>query len=102
MTEKFKKFDSEKTDYSLFEPTAMQMYCEVSQMGAVKYGRNNWKQATYDDRFRIQAAVLRHFMAYMSGEMYDQESGKSHLSHALWGLTTIRYLEIREEKKNEK
>ena len=99
MSEEFKKFDSGKTDYSLFEPTAMQMYCEVAQMGASKYGRENWKKATIADKFRYLAAALRHIMAYMRGEYLDKESGLPHLSHALWNLVAIRYMEIRDESK---
>jgi hypothetical protein len=91
-TETFKKFDSEKVDYSLLEPLVVEMYCTVAQMGAKKYGRNNWKQATADDRYRYEAALLRHIMAYKSGEEIDKESGLSHLSHALWNLVAVETL----------
>jgi len=92
MSETFKKFDSEKIDYSLLEPLVVEMYCTVAQMGAKKYGRNNWKQAKADDCYRYEAALLRHIMAYKSGEEIDKESGLSHLSHALWNLVAVETL----------
>lgn len=87
--EPFKKFDSGKTDYSLLEPLLVEMYCSVGQMGAKKYGRNNWKQSKKEDMYRYEAALLRHIMAYKSGEKTDPESGLSHLSHALWNLVAL-------------
>jgi hypothetical protein len=92
VSETFKKFDSEKIDYSLLESLVVEMYCTVAQMGAKKYGRNNWKQATADDVYRYEAALLRHIMAYKSGEEIDKESGLSHLSHALWNLVAVETL----------
>jgi len=98
--EKFKKFDSGKTDYSLFEPSVMQMYCEVAQMGAAKYGRNNWKKASGEtDSNRYLAAALRHLMAHMSGELHDKESGLPHLSHALWNIAAVQYVRNKDESK---
>jgi hypothetical protein len=87
--ETFKKFDSGKVDYSLLEPLVVEMYCTVAQMGANKYGRNNWKQSKKEDMYRYEAALLRHLMAYKSGEKKDPESGFSHLSHALWNLVAL-------------
>ena len=87
--ETFKKFDNGKVDYSLLEPLVVEMYCTVAQMGANKYGRNNWKQSKKEDMYRYEAALLRHFMAYKSGEKKDSESGFSHLAHALWNLVAL-------------
>ena len=95
--EKFKKFDNGKTDYSLFEPTLMDLYCKVAQMGAVKYGRNNWRKATKEDSHRYLAAALRHLMAHMSGETHDNESKLPHLAHAIWNLTAVHYTENKSE-----
>lgn len=85
----FKKFDNGKCDYSLLEPIVVEMYCSVGQMGASKYGRNNWKLSKKEDMHRYEAALLRHLMAYKSGEKKDPESGLSHLSHALWNLVAL-------------
>lgn len=87
--ESFKKFDNNKIDYSLLEPIVVDMYCTVGQMGAKKYGRNNWKKSKKEDMHRYEAALLRHLMAYKSGEKLDPESGLSHLSHALWNLVAL-------------
>ena len=96
--EKFKKFDAGKVDYSLFEPLVMEMYCQVAQMGATKYGRRNWTKATKQDSHRYLAAALRHLMAHMNGELKDKESGLPHLSHAMWNLVAVQYVDNKEEK----
>ncbi len=89
-TKEFKKFDSEKPDYSLLEPLAVEMYVEASQYGAKKYGRNNWKNMETKDCYRLVGAALRHFVKeFMTGNYLDSESGKSHLSHTLWQLVTL-------------
>lgn len=95
--EKFKKFDNGKTDYSLFEPLVMQMYCSVGQMGAAKYGRENWKKAGKEDANRYLAAALRHLMAHMSGEINDPESKLPHLHHVLWNIAAVQYVRNKDE-----
>ena len=48
--------------------------------GADKYGTRNWRR----DAIRsstYEAAILRHFIAYFSGEDLDPDSGLSHLYH---------------------
>lgn len=52
---------------------------EIMSFGAQKYGEENWKNC--EDTQRYKAALLRHVLAYLSGEIVDPESGKSHLSH---------------------
>jgi hypothetical protein len=46
----FKKFDVGKTDYSLFDPILMEYYCKVSQMGNEKYGSDNLRKMTLNDK----------------------------------------------------
>lgn len=97
MTDKFKKFDNEKPDLSLIPPLLLEMYTEAASIGEKKYGRNNWKNIEAKDASRIVAAALRHLSGYkdtgfLAGEYKDQESGFSHLSHALWQLVTLEYM----------
>lgn len=53
---------------------------EVFKLGATKYGAYNWRDnavsvSTY------HSAIMRHLLAYQSGEDIDPESGESHLNH---------------------
>lgn len=89
----FKKFDTGKPDYSLFEPIIMEAYCTIGTMGAKKYGRNNWKKAKVEDYPRYLAAEYRHDMASQNGEELDPESGLPHLWHKLWNIVARIYLE---------
>lgn len=52
--------------------------CHVLSLGAAKYSPDNWRHV---ERWRYMAAAGRHWLAYLSGEKLDKESGLSHLSH---------------------
>ena len=61
--------------YSVLENDA-----KVHKSGADKYGVRNWRKAeilasTYE------GAILRHFIAWASGQDLDPESGLPHLNH---------------------
>lgn len=87
VVEAFIKFDSDKPRYDLVPPSAIKAMAEVLTFGARKYKPNNWKQCRDVDRY--VAAAMRHFEAYRAGEYFDQDSGLSHLSHA---MTNISFL----------
>lgn len=55
---------------------------KVHTMGAVKYGRFNWREHTVSATVYYDAA-MRHFMAWFDGEDVDPESGLSHLAHVM-------------------
>ena len=55
---------------------------QVLKHGADKYGIRNWRESeillsTY------KGAILRHLMAWSSGEAIDGDSGKNHLYHIM-------------------
>lgn len=61
-------------------PKAVQAVIKVLDDGAKKYSPDNWKKVEpqrYDD------AMLRHSLAYLSGEKLDQESKSPHLAHLI-------------------
>jgi len=76
------KYDSEKPDYSLLAPDALEELVKVLTYGANKYSRDNWKQLT-DANNRYFAASMRHMWALRRGEELDPESGLSHIAHAM-------------------
>jgi hypothetical protein len=85
--EKFTKADEDKLRYDLIPPTLLEDVARVLTFGAKKYEPNNWKKV--DDPSRYTAALYRHLEAWRAGEITDQESGLSHLSHA---ATNIAFL----------
>jgi len=77
-----KKFDSEKLRMDLIPVSTLNGLAEVLTYGAQKYGTNNW-QGLSDFNNRFYGALLRHLIAWRSGEEIDTESGLHHLKHAL-------------------
>lgn len=51
----------------------------VMEMGAQKYGRDNWRLG--QDINQLLDSMLRHVAKLQSGEQLDQESGLSHIGH---------------------
>ena len=67
---------------------SLNMVADVFTMGAKKYSSENWKKGlSWLETF---GSFLRHYRAYLSGELYDAESGLHHLGHALVNLIFIR------------
>lgn len=85
------KFDTGKLQYSLIPPETTQALAEVLTFGARKYAVDGWKYVP-DAKRRYMDALFRHLEAFRSGELYDQESGLSHLSHVLANASFLHYL----------
>lgn len=79
---------SDKLPLHLWPETATLLGCLGLLDGALKYGRNNWRQAGVRTSIYIDA-VKRHINAYAEGEDLDPDSGLPHLAHALACLAII-------------
>ena len=77
-----KKFDSEKPMLYLLPPKSMNEIGKVLTHGAEKYGPENWRKVE-NLQNRYTSAALRHIFAHMEGEENDEETGLSHLAHAM-------------------
>lgn len=75
------KFDSGKPMPRLLPPSALLAIARVLTFGAKKYSPDNWKHVA-GAKDRYLDAMLRHILAYNSGEVNDPESGENHLAHA--------------------
>ena len=51
-------------------------------LGAMKYGKMNWRKNKVKETVYIEAA-MRHMYAAMDGEDCDSESGQSHYAHVM-------------------
>lgn len=95
MTDKFKKFDSDKIDMGLVPPIMLEAYARIGTYGANKYGKFNYRKAELKDIPRYHAAFLRHYFGYenkygfLNGNILDHESGLNELHQALWNLVSI-------------
>lgn len=94
-TDTFTKNDSTKPalSFPLGMSHALGLVATVMAYGAEKYEKDNWKLATGTDIDRYLDAALRHLSAHCSGELIDEESGNSHMSHALTSL--MMYTELK-------
>ena len=92
------KFDQGKPDMSMISYELMEEVAYVRTFGEKKYARDNWK--TGFKVSRSLAAALRHIFLFLSGETNDQESGRSHLAHAVCCLEHAIY-DMRHNPQND-
>ena len=96
MTDPKKAAGDNKLDITAMPIVPLGEIAAVFQFGAVKYGRLNFRDCSFQAERRVYInAALRHLFAYAEGEDYDQETGISHLSHAVAGLMILRDCEMR-------
>jgi hypothetical protein len=76
------KFDKEKPDMYLLPPLATLEVGKVLTYGAEKYDPHNWRKLE-NLQERYTSAAMRHILAHMAGEKNDEETGLSHLAHAM-------------------
>jgi len=86
------KFDDGKLRWDLLPYDVIEDVVDILTFGAQKYAPNNWKGVEIE---RYQAAMMRHFSAYMQGEMNDPESGKHHLAHVITNAVFMLWKEKR-------
>ena len=73
-----KKFDTDKVDWTLMPWKELEQVLMILEFGAKKYSRDNWKHV---EASRYEKAAMRHLISYITGELNDPETGKSHLAH---------------------
>lgn len=88
------KFDADKIRFDLIPPIATEALAAVLTYGAKKYKPNNWRSV---DPERYVAAFERHWHAFISGELFDKESGLPHLAHCMTNLAFLLELNYKPE-----
>jgi hypothetical protein len=94
------KFDDGKLDWTLLPFGPLEDVVRVLEFGQRKYDRDNW-QLVDDSQRRYMAALFRHLVATLNGEIIDPETGLSHMSHVACNALFLRHFEIEEEKSND-
>lgn len=85
------KFDSEKPAMQYVPGEAMEEMGKAFAYGAKKYGGNNYKVSGLEVS-RCLGAALRHIYKFMDGIDLDDESGHSHLGHAMAATAMAIYM----------
>ena len=63
----------------------------IMEFGAAKYDDGNWRKGGKPDREYLDS-MMRHLTDWVHGEKYDNDSGCSHLGHAIWNLMALHEL----------
>ncbi len=97
------KYDGEKAKMHLLPPKAILEVAKVLTFGASKYDEENWRKLE-DLQNRYSSASLRHIFAHIDGSELDEDSGLSHLAHAICCLLFKLEIELEngENEKNQK
>ena len=77
-----RKYDSKKPQLYLLPPKTLYEVGKVLTFGAEKYDPHNWRKVD-DLQNRYSSAAMRHILAHIDGEDLDEETGLSHLAHAI-------------------
>lgn len=87
--ESFVKHDDNKRQWHLLPVELLEGTVDVLEYGAKKYGKNNWKNC--QDVTRYRDALMRHVVAYMSGEYEDPDTRLSHLDHIICNALFLKW-----------
>lgn len=90
-----KKYDRGKARFDLIPPKAELEVAKVLTFGAEKYGANNWMLVDRPQE-RYLAAARRHINELQRGHATDDETGLSHLAHAVCCLLFLLEMEKRD------
>ena len=75
-----------KLRYDILKPEFMEDIVKVLSYGHDKYGDYNWQKCKKTELFWYEGALFRHFQEYRKGNIIDEDSGFTHLSHAATNL----------------
>jgi hypothetical protein len=92
----FIKKDSGKLQWSLMPFEELKDVVKVLMLGAVKYSPDNWKKC--DNVVRYKDALMRHVISYIEGDEIDEESGLSHLAHAVCNCLFLMWFDKQKSK----
>lgn len=89
------KFDQDKPRYDLLDTYAIDQLAQVLTFGAKKYAAHNWRKGITTSR--LIAAAFRHLFTYLGEQDKDQETGLSHVAHAMCCCMFLLGLESKKE-----
>jgi len=98
MTDKALRYNEGKPElsYILDFNRALAAVAAVSQQGAIKYERGNWKKGGKPDTEYLDAA-LRHLVEHQNSGPYDPDIGTLHIANAVWNLLALLELNMMDQ-----
>ena len=82
-------------------PNAYKAMVDNATYGFEKYNEDindpNWKK---NEIWEYEDALFRHFTSYLTGEIYDAESGKEHLAAVIWNACVLYELNKMKKENN--
>jgi hypothetical protein len=91
------KLDAGKPRYDLLPIDALDELVEVLSFGCRKYDDRNWERGIKYSR--VYGAALRHLTKFWVGKDTDEETGLSHLAHAMCCCMFLLSYQLRSMKK---
>lgn len=85
------RYNSGKPQLNEISPKFLLDMGAVLEKSRQKYPRGNWEKG--NDYSVPYDSMMRHLLAWQSGESIDKESGLSHLAHAALNLMMLHYYE---------
>ena len=86
------RFDAGKTRVDLIPAEILLMLGEIYEMGAVKYDASNWRKGMKWSK--VYGPLQRHLLKAWSRsgtKLFDDESKKHHIMHALWNVVALAH-----------
>ncbi len=77
--------------YILQFANPIKVIARIMELGAIKYDDGNWRKGGKPDREYLDS-MMRHLTSWVHGEKYCDDSGCSHLGHAIWNLMALHEL----------
>lgn len=90
ITDKGSRFNKGKLRWSLVDLKYLEGLVQVLMMGAEKYSEYNWQKGL--PTLEIYESLMRHIVAWRSGEDKDKESGLDHIDHAICNLYFMKWM----------
>jgi hypothetical protein len=88
------KFDEGKPTFSSLPPLGLRELGKTNALGRAKYGDHNWRKGITVSR--SFDAIMRHWLAALSGEECDPIDGNNHLAAIAWNaLVAIQMINDR-------
>lgn len=81
------RYDEGKPPMDLLPPDALISLAQVYAFGAKKYAPHSWAKGMRWGR--VFGSLMRHLLAFWSGEDFDEESGLPHVDHIAWNAITL-------------
>lgn len=85
------KHDENKVRMDLIPPLPLQTIAEVFGVQANKYDEYKWDKGL--EYSMLYSSAQRHLTSYWGGEIFDPETGISHVAHAVYNLLMIMDME---------